>query len=104
VDSDARWKEDISGTYGLDLVNAIPAHSFKWRENSGRADGVRHQGFIAQEFQQRLLELGISDKDLAVVKYDSENDEYGLATGELIPILWRAIQQLSAKVAALEAA
>jgi len=104
VDSDARWKEDIQDTYGLDIVNAIPAHSFRWREDSGRADGVRHQGFIAQEFRQKLVELGISDKDLAVVKYDADNDEYGLATGELVPILWRAIQQLSAKVAALEAA
>jgi hypothetical protein len=104
VDSDARWKEDIQDTYGLDIVNAIPAHSFRWREDSGRADGVRHQGFIAQEFRQRLVDLGIRDKDLAVVKYDSDNDEYGMATGELIPILWRAIQQLSAKVAALETA
>jgi hypothetical protein len=104
VDSDARWKQDISDTYGIDLVNAIPAHSFKWREDSGRADGVRHQGFIAQEFRQRLVDLGISDKDLAVVKYDADNDEYGLAMGELIPIMWRAIQQLNAKVAALEVA
>jgi hypothetical protein len=103
VDSDARWKEDIQDTYGLDIVNAIPARSFKWREDSGRADGVRHQGFVAQEFRQRLVELGIGDKDLAVVKYDADNDEYGLATGELIPIMWRAIQQLSAKVAILEA-
>jgi hypothetical protein len=38
------------------------------------------------------------------VKYDADNDEYGLAMGELIPIMWRAIQQLNAKVAALETA
>jgi len=102
VDSDERWKEDISDTYGLSLVQSIPARSFKWRKDSGRADGVRHSGFVAQEFRDKLQDLGITDT--AIVRYDKENDEYGLATGELIPILWTAVQELSAKVAALEAA
>jgi len=102
VDSDERWKEDISDTYGLSLVQSIPARSFKWRKDSGRADGVRHSGFVAQEFRDKLQDLGITDT--AIVRYDEENDEYGLATGELIPILWTAVQELSAKVAALEAA
>jgi hypothetical protein len=104
VDSDERWKDDISDTYGLNLVQSIPARSFRWREDSGRADGVRHHGFIAQEVAERLQAAGIAHEDLPIVKHDTEHDEYGLATGELIPILWTAVQELSAKVAALEAA
>jgi hypothetical protein len=104
VDSDERWKESISDTYGLNLVDAIPARSFKWREDSGRADGVRHHGFVAQEVRDKLEAVGIAHQDLPIVKHDTEHDEYGLVTGELIPILWTAVQELSAKVAALEAA
>lgn len=102
VDSDERWKTNISDTYGLDVVNAIPARSFVWREDSGRADGVRHHGFVAQEVQGKLEEAGISNIDLPVVIYDEDADEYGMRSGELIPILWTAVQQLSRRLSALE--
>ena len=61
-------------------------------------DGLIAAGFIAQELQE--AEVGVEYLDLV---YDSNPDKLEVKQGKLIPVLVKAIQELSAKNTALEA-
>jgi uncharacterized protein YukE len=101
--SDERLKTDVrSIDYGLKCVNALMPKSFRWTEESGYDRGARRHGWLAQETSAALSALGFSTSDIDCVKYNTESDEYQMAPGELLPILWAAVQELSAKVTALE--
>jgi len=99
--SDARDKTEIvDSPYGLAFINTVKPRQFKWQSRDGNAkDGRTHLGFIAQE----LLEA--TDGNNAVLNLvTTENPEKLEADyGKLLPIAIKAIQELSAKVAALEA-
>jgi hypothetical protein len=99
--SDARDKTEIvDSPYGLAFINTVKPRQFKWQSRDGNAkDGRTHLGFIAQE----LLEA--ADGNNAVLNLvTTENPEKLEADyGKLLPIAIKAIQELSAKVAALEA-
>jgi hypothetical protein len=99
--SDRRDKTDIVDLpTGLDFINKLRPVKFKWamRENSNNNGKVR-AGFIAQDFDK--AQVGAEYLDL-VMKDNPEKLE--ARQGHLIPVLVKAIQQLSQKVAALEAA
>ena len=98
--SDARDKTDIVDTaYGVDFLNTLQPRQFKWATRDGSPkDGKVEQGFIAQE----LLEAAGADKNKLNLVYESNPEKLEATAGNLIPILVKAIQELSARVTELE--
>ena len=98
--SDARDKTDIVDTaYGVDFLNTLQPRQFKWATRDGSPkDGKVEQGFIAQE----LLEAAGVDKNKLNLVYESNPEKLEDTAGNLIPILVKAIQELSARVTELE--
>jgi len=96
--SDEREKRDVADSaLGLDFVAALRAVQFRW------ARGKRpHQGLLAQQVKAVMDAQGI--EDFAGYIHDAESDTYGIRYAEFIPPLIRAVQELTARVAALEAA
>ncbi len=88
VSSDRRFKEEIKdleyGLYDLDKLRPV---SFK-RKGETRTT----LGFIAQEVEDSIPEAVTKD----------ESGRYGLREQELIPVLVKAVQQLTARVRELE--
>jgi hypothetical protein len=111
--SDERMKTNIAdSTLGLDFVNDLRTRTFQWRENKDFPDGfpnkgetnwmntgVTMHGMIAQEVKTALDTAGVSD-----FGGWAENDEgtQMLSQEMFIYPLIKAIQELSAKVEALE--
>jgi hypothetical protein len=102
--SDARDKTDIIALpIGLSFVNALRPVKFTWatREGSEVKDGTSEAGFIAQELRETESDFKVQDY-LGLV-YDENPDKLEASPGKLIPVLVKAIQELSAKVDELEA-
>ncbi len=112
--SDERDKTDIENLeYGLDFINSLEPRQFVWdnrpeyvteidedgnevvvevtNENNGKKDF----GFIAQEVQE-------VDNDVLRLVYEANPDKLEMSYGKLVPILVKAIQQLTAEVEALK--
>jgi hypothetical protein len=77
---------------------ALKPRKFDWKEGKGK-DIKDDRGFIAQEFEQVFPDLIDEWKDPAP---DGE-EPYKSVRQDLIPVLVKAIQELSAKNDALEA-
>ena len=95
--SDYRLKENPTPVTGaLDTVAALNPVDFAWK-----SDGSAGRGFIAHELQAVVPEAVTGEKDAV----DAEgNPEYqGVDASKLVPLLVAAVQELTAKVAALEA-
>ena len=89
--SDRSLKHDVSdSTLGLAEVLNIPVRSFKW---NGSEDYVA-AGFIAQELEQVLP---------SAVSIDEDSGLKGRSDGNIVPVLVKAIQELSAQVDELKA-
>lgn len=108
--SDARDKKDISPLEaGLEFINALKPVRFTWNMRpeedfegnlvQGRKDDP-DTGFIAQDLKAVQEELGAIIPGLV---YDQNPDKLEAGYGKLLPVLVKAIQELSAKVDALEA-
>jgi hypothetical protein len=108
--SDYRLKENIAPMTGaLEKVAALKPCTYKWKST-----GEMGQGFIAHELQAVVPECVVGAKD-AVETLDDVDAEglkigtkevpayQGIDTSFLVATLVAAIQELSAKVAALEA-
>ena len=93
--SDKRLKDDIKGSKvnALDVINNIKHRSFKWKRNGA----VNNNGYIAQELEEVIpgAVYEVEQGDGAELKQ--------IDSSILIPYLSKAIQELSAKVDALEA-
>ena len=61
-----------------------------------------HYGMIAQEVMQVLEDAGMGSNDFAGYIYEEDRDRFGLRYNEFISPLIKAVQELSAKVEALE--
>jgi hypothetical protein len=98
--SDERDKTDIvSLDYGLDFINQLEPVAFTWNTRDGSKVGEQDFGFIAQHLAE------VEDKHNAErLKLTLRTNEEKLEAtpGRLIPILVKAIQELSARVAELE--
>ena len=96
--SDQRFKENIQDLdVGLDAILALKPRKFDWKEGKGK-DIKGDRGFIAQEIAQVFPDLVDEWKDPA-----PEGEEpYKSVRQDLIPVLVKAIQELTARVAALE--
>ncbi len=99
--SDERDKTDIIDSEdGLDIINLLRPRKFTWamREPSAN-DGKTEIGFIAQE-----IDAALGDKnDYIGAVYKSNPEKLEASYGKFVPILVKAVQELSAKVTALEA-
>jgi hypothetical protein len=101
--SDQRDKTDITDLpIGLNFINALKPRKFKWATRDGNAkDGQYRAGFIAQELQSLESSTSVDYLDLII---DNNPDRLEAKEGHLLPVLIKAVQELSAKVTALEAA
>tara|TARA_Y100001951_G_scaffold26436_1_gene20470 strand:- start:331 stop:1920 length:1590 start_codon:yes stop_codon:yes gene_type:complete len=98
--SDARDKTDIvDSPDGLELINLLKPRKFTWAmreesENNGRTE----LGFIAQELDEAL-----GDKNDYIHAVNKNNpDKLEASYSKLIPILVKAIQELTIEVKALK--
>jgi hypothetical protein len=101
--SDARDKKEIVElSAGLDFVKGLKPVEFVWDERntvSGKKD-IKDFGFIAQDLKKSQEDAKLADT-LKLV-YEENPEKLEASYGKLIPILVKAIQDLSAKVEALE--
>jgi hypothetical protein len=100
--SDARDKTDVVALpLGLDFVNALNPVKFTWqqREPNEVKDGTSETGFIAQELQE--VEERFNAKDYLGLVYDADPEKLEASAGKLLPVLVKAIQELSVEVTAL---
>lgn len=121
VTSDARDKADVVPLpSSLDFIEALNPVTFKWdkrskywvKDEDGNVietptpDGTHKEdrafaGFLAQEVQQAIDDHGYVDD---VIVDNEQEDLLKIKETALIPVLVKAVQELSAKVKVLEAA
>jgi hypothetical protein len=100
--SDARDKKNIEELpVGLEFIKNLKPVSFVWNE---RAENGKHDikdfGFIAQDLKKSQEDVNLADT-LKLV-YEENPEKLEASYGKLIPILVKAIQDLTAKVELLE--
>ena len=89
--SDRRLKNSIQDLgYGLKTINALRPTSYKYNGQDKTS-----LGFIAQEVQEIVPEI-------VTTGFGDKGDYLGIQYTELIPVLTKAIQELSAKISQLE--
>lgn len=96
--SDQRDKINIvDSPYGLETLEKVKVRQFEWNTRRGNIkDGTVEIGFIAQELQE------VGDNNLLKLVMDDNPDFLEASPASLIPILVKAVQELSAKVKELE--
>jgi hypothetical protein len=94
--SDYRLKEDdVPMTGATERVKALRPINFAWK-----IDGSRVDGFLAHEVQNIVPEAVTGEKDAVD---DEGNPEYqGIDQSKLVPLLVKTIQELEARITALE--
>jgi hypothetical protein len=114
--SDATEKEAITDSdLGLDFINALRPVSYRWKVGGKVAvpaakegdpetfvdrPGVRrHYGLLAQD-----VKTALGNRDFGGYIYDQESDSYGLRYSQFIAPLVKAVQELTARIEALEGA
>lgn len=96
--SDIRLKENVRDLdAGLDTILALKPRRFDWKEGKGK-DIKDDMGFIAQEVEEVLPALIGGWK----AGEGEPDDLKSVKAGDLIPVLVKAIQELTARVAQLE--
>jgi hypothetical protein len=92
--SDQRLKENITDLeIGLNAIMALRPRKFDWKEKSGNT-GKNLRGFIAQEFEQVFPDL--IDKSINLAPEGEE--AYKQIRVDLMPVLVKAIQELSLEI------
>jgi hypothetical protein len=101
--SDVRDKTDIENlTLGLDFIAALKPRKFKWNLRNTEVDrGKPSAGFIAQEMLQTVQAFNASYTNLIDT---NDPNQYTFAQANMIPILVKAVQELSAMVKQLQSA
>ena len=95
--SSVRYKKDIAdATFGLADVLKLKPKTFKNNATGEFADDKTYAGFTAED----IHDLGLTE----FVQYNEDNEPDALAYGNMVALMAKAIQELNAKVAALEAA
>jgi len=91
--SDARQKENIEGiSYGLDAINKLRPVSHNW---IGSTNSKKSLGFIAQEVEEVIDEV-------VNTSMDGDREIKALDYNGLVPVLIKALQELSQKVKQLQ--
>jgi len=96
--SDQRDKINIvDSQYGLETLEKVKVRQFDWATRRGNIkDGTSEIGFIAQELQE------VGDNNLLKLVMDDNPEFLEASPASLIPILVKAVQELSEKVKKLE--
>ena len=99
--SDRRDKTDIiDSVYGADFLKKLRPVQFTWAKRNGSSlNGKKRLGFIAQELQEAMDE---NNKDILDLVYESNPEYLEAKYSNLIPIMVRAIQELTEKCERLE--
>jgi hypothetical protein len=102
VTSDRRIKTDIvDATSKLDDINKLKVRNFDYIHSDGRKSGKKHIGFIADEFEDVFPSMVTEVKQKA---FGTEyTDLQRIMDSALVPILIKAVQELSAEVNNLQA-
>jgi hypothetical protein len=101
--SDARDKKEVEDlNVGLDFIDGLRPVRFVWddRDEAGKHD-VADFGFIAQDL--KAAEDAIDMSDVLKLVYDENPEKLEASYGKLLPIMVKAIQELSAELKALKA-
>jgi hypothetical protein len=94
--SDARDKKNIEeSTYGLAFIDSLKPVKFEWNTRDGAKKDIKDLGFIAQDLKE-------VDDDYLKLVYSENPEKLEASYGRLIPVLVKAIQDLSTKVTELE--
>jgi len=126
IASDQRDKTDFTALdLGLDFVNDLKPYTYKWDKRSRYGDkeaddydlsvqtpdGTHKEdwldiGFKAQEVEalEKAAGYKIADKTNLTTSLSEDGKQYGIKYTNFVPILVKAVQELSAKVKALEEA
>ena len=92
--SDARDKKNIEPlNVGLDFINKLNPVKFDWNMRDGGKVDIPDSGFIAQELISAEDESGLTDYLSLTLR--NNPDKLEASPGRLIPILVKAIQDLS---------
>ena len=87
--SDKRLKKNIASiSNGLNLINQMNPVKYNWK--CERAEDKKHLGFLAQELEKIIPEVVVHNEQST-----DEKDRYGVKYAEIIPVLVKAIQELS---------
>ncbi len=99
--SDRRDKKDIEELpLGIDFINTLKPVKFSWNMRDGAKVGQQEAGFIAQDLDEAQIDADAEDYLNLVLKNNPEKLE--ASYGKLVPVLVKAVQELSAEVAALK--
>jgi len=106
--SDARIKEGVTAlpVKAESFINALRPVSYCFLDRETKTSlGDKHcnVGFIAQEVEKAMGDHGLAEITSLVTKPKDEDGYYSMTDAGFTPFLVKAIQELSAKVAALEA-
>ena len=98
--SDARDKTNINDlSAGLTFVNALRPVAFDWNMRDGGKVGEHDTGFIAQDLKAAQESTGVNIPGLV---FEGNPDRLEAGYGKLIPVLVKAVQELSAEVERLK--
>jgi len=101
--SDSRVKKDITDLQdGLTIVNQLRPVTFKYNGASSMTpdDGKVNYGFIADEVQKVASHYVTENTD--EINGEKVTDFKSLSTGRMIPMLFKAVQELSTEVETLK--
>ena len=94
--SDERLKENIvEVNNALSIINKIPVKQFNWKEDESNTPVI---GYIGQELIKEYPQA------VSVVKTSEYDDYHMVDQSKMVAVLMKAVQELSAKVTALESA
>lgn len=92
-------KGKLIGKHSIPVMETRPVETVEQQAKEYRFTKT-HYGLSAQQVQAALSKFGT---DFDGVVYEPETDSYGLRMGEFVPILIKAVQELSAEVSTLRA-
>jgi hypothetical protein len=100
--SDARDKKEVKDlNVGLEFIDGLRPVTFVWndRDENGKHD-IADFGFIAQDL--KAAEDSVDMSEVLKLVYDENPEKLEASYGKLIPILVKAIQELSVEVKQLK--
>lgn len=99
--SDERDKTNIQDLpIGIDFVNSLRPVKFEWNTRDESKVGIEDFGFIAQEVME--AEDSIDAHEWLSLTLRDNEERYELAPAKLVPILVKAIQDLSEEIKSLK--
>ena len=97
--SDYRMKKNFKDFDGINLVDQMSVYDFNWKV-AYDSDQSQSYGVKAHELKEILPQAVWGEKD--AVNEDGSVDPQGVDYSQLVPVLVKAVQELSAKVKDLE--